>query len=187
MWKMSNKTLFYQFNHIILTLRRWEQFSKQYLVKLVSALTSFFNVFSHQELRRVAARSASPPQHGGADPRSAAAGAVDGQLHWTAALHPARSPSAAALEAGPGGRRWLSHLSDLQCVYVYYYYWDFICFFRSVGLWDISHSDSLWGSHDSPGGSHHVHLSAVCLLSNKGWLPHINLQYWPRYKTIHCK
>ena len=64
--------------------------------------THTFCVF-HQELQWRAARGPSAAQHGRADPRSAAAGSVDGQLHRAAALHPARSPSAAALEAGPWG------------------------------------------------------------------------------------
>lgn len=66
----------------------------------------------------------------------------------------------------------VTQLSLCVCVCVFL---NCVCVcFRSAGLGDVLHSDSLRGSHDSPGGSHHVHLPAVRLLSNKGWPPHVD-------------
>lgn len=59
-----------------------------------------------------------------------------------------------------------------------------VCVVRSAGLGGVLHSDSLWGSHDGPGGSHHVHLPAVRLLSNKGQLPHIDYTFTQWHQRV---
>lgn len=97
---------------------------------------------------------------------------------WPIPSNCCTSSSTKSLSCCPGGRNrrtkvgWstsvLLNLQRAVCVFL-----KCVCVLSSAGLGDVLHSDRLWGSHDSPGGSHHVHLPAVGLLSNKGWLPHI--------------